>query len=266
MERVLVGVDGSDPSLKAVDFAADLASKYNAELILLTVVPHLLPEVDPGVEEYARLEHIRAPATELALTTADNVLNNARRKAQAKGVTRISAEPSFGDPAQEIMTAARERQADLIVVGSRGEKETGYLTGTPLLADYLEEGASQLGYSLDPRGSLAPIRINPFFFRAKAERMGARNAGSSEPAQHRVAEIDANRHHVAAEAGDLDILRQRVEADVVAGGSIRVAIAPSAFPRPISSSRAQKTEYCSGTPNSRTARHTRASRRGSAMS
>jgi hypothetical protein len=29
------------------------------------------------------------------------------------------------------------------------EKETGYLTGTPLLADYLEEGASQLGYSLE---------------------------------------------------------------------------------------------------------------------
>ena len=29
------------------------------------------------------------------------------------------------------------------------EKETGYLIGTPLLADYLEEGLSQLGYSLE---------------------------------------------------------------------------------------------------------------------
>jgi len=28
------------------------------------------------------------------------------------------------------------------------EKETGYLVGTPLLADYLEEGLSQLGYSI----------------------------------------------------------------------------------------------------------------------
>jgi nucleotide-binding universal stress UspA family protein len=40
MERILVGVDGSQASLKAVDFASDLANKYNAELILLTVVPH----------------------------------------------------------------------------------------------------------------------------------------------------------------------------------------------------------------------------------
>jgi uncharacterized protein DUF3775 len=29
------------------------------------------------------------------------------------------------------------------------EKETGYLVGTPLLADYLEEGLSQLGYSIE---------------------------------------------------------------------------------------------------------------------
>jgi len=35
MERILAGVDGSEPSLKAVDFAADLAGKYDAELILL---------------------------------------------------------------------------------------------------------------------------------------------------------------------------------------------------------------------------------------
>ncbi len=29
------------------------------------------------------------------------------------------------------------------------EKETDYLVGTPLLADYLEEGLSQLGYSIE---------------------------------------------------------------------------------------------------------------------
>jgi nucleotide-binding universal stress UspA family protein len=120
MQRILVAVDGSAPSLKAVDFAADLASKYNAELILLTVVPHLSPELNPAVEEYARLEHMPVRDAELALMTADNVLDNARRKARANGITRISAEPSFGDPAREIITVAQTRQADLIVVGSRG--------------------------------------------------------------------------------------------------------------------------------------------------
>jgi nucleotide-binding universal stress UspA family protein len=131
MERILVGVDGSAPSLRAVDFAADLASKYNAELIVLTVVPHFSPEADPAVKEYARLEHIPGPAPELVLTTADNLLDNARKKAQANSATRISAASSFGNPAHEIIAAAKDQPADLIVVGSRGHgRLTGLLLGS----------------------------------------------------------------------------------------------------------------------------------------
>jgi nucleotide-binding universal stress UspA family protein len=131
MQRILVAVDGSVPSLNAVDFAADLASKYGAELILLTVVPHLSPELDPAVEEYARLEHVQVREAELSLTMADSVLDNARRKARARGITRISAEPSFGDPAQAIIAVARDQQADLIVVGSRGHgRLAGLLLGS----------------------------------------------------------------------------------------------------------------------------------------
>jgi nucleotide-binding universal stress UspA family protein len=59
------------------------------------------------------------------------VLDDARREAQAKGATRISAEPSFGDLAEEIITAARDRQADLVVVGSRGHgRLAGLLLGS----------------------------------------------------------------------------------------------------------------------------------------
>jgi nucleotide-binding universal stress UspA family protein len=131
MERILVGVDGSPASLKAVDLAADLANKYNAELILLTVVPHFSPGVDPAFEEYARVEHIQEPATELAIAPAKTVLDVARRAAQAKGASRMAAEPSFGDPAQEIIAAAGDHQADLIVVGSRGHgRLAGLLLGS----------------------------------------------------------------------------------------------------------------------------------------
>jgi nucleotide-binding universal stress UspA family protein len=131
MERILVGVDGSAPSLKAVDLAADLASNYNAELVLLTVVPHLAPVIDPAIEEYARLEHVPASALELAVAAAEAVLDGARREAQAKGATRITTEPSFGDPAEEIIAVARNRRTDLVVVGSRGHgRLAGLLLGS----------------------------------------------------------------------------------------------------------------------------------------
>jgi nucleotide-binding universal stress UspA family protein len=131
MERILVGIDGSASSRKAVNFAADLANKYNAELILLTVVSRRSPETDPAVEEYARIERIAEPATELALAMAESVLDGGRTAAQAKGATRISAGPSFGDPAQEIIAVARTRRADVIVVGSRGHgRLAGLLLGS----------------------------------------------------------------------------------------------------------------------------------------
>ena len=131
MERILVGVDGSAPSLKAVDFAADLASKYNAELILLKVVGDRPPELDPAVEEYARSEHIPLPEAELTLTMADNILDHARRQALSSGATQVSVEPSFGDPAAQIIAAARDHQADLIVIGSRGHgRLAGLLLGS----------------------------------------------------------------------------------------------------------------------------------------
>jgi nucleotide-binding universal stress UspA family protein len=131
MERILVGVDGSAPSLEAVDFAADLAGKYNAELILLTVTSPLPPPPDPAVEEYARLEHIPAAETELAFTTANYALDDARGRARAKGATQISIESLSGDPAQEIVAAAKDRKADLIVVGSRGHgRLAGLLLGS----------------------------------------------------------------------------------------------------------------------------------------
>jgi len=131
MERILVGVDGSAPSLKAVDFGADLASKYNAELILLKVVGDRPPELDAAVEQYAHSEHMRTTEAELVLTMADNILDNARNEARTKGAMRIVAEPAFRDPAEQIVAVARDRQADLIVVGSRGHgRLAGLLLGS----------------------------------------------------------------------------------------------------------------------------------------
>ncbi len=49
MKRGVVAVDLSGSSLRAVDLAADLAAKYDAELVLLTV-GHVIVGPDPGME------------------------------------------------------------------------------------------------------------------------------------------------------------------------------------------------------------------------
>jgi len=131
MERILVGVDGSPASLKAVELAADLAKKCGAQLTLLTVVPRSPPAVDSGYEEYARIEHIQEPPKEFVVAAAEKVLDRARRAAGAKGAMPIAAEPVFGDPTREIIAEAENRTADLIVVGSRGHgRLAGLLLGS----------------------------------------------------------------------------------------------------------------------------------------
>jgi len=129
MNRILAPVDGSGPSLKAAALAGDLAGKHGAELILLTVAPELSPALVAELEAYAHSEHIDTPIQELASAESQSVLTGARQEAQAKGAAQVSMRSSSGDPAEEIIGIAREQQADLIVLGSRGH---GQLAGLVL--------------------------------------------------------------------------------------------------------------------------------------
>ena len=131
MERIIAAVDGSTSSLKAVAVAADLASKYGAELILLTVTPELSAALTAELATYIRQEQIDVPVGELANARAENILADARLHAQANGAGRISTYFSGGDPAEEIIVQAKGRRADLIVVGSRGHgRLAGLLLGS----------------------------------------------------------------------------------------------------------------------------------------
>jgi nucleotide-binding universal stress UspA family protein len=132
MERIIAAVDGSTSSLKAVAVAADLAGKYGAELILLTVTPELsASSLTAELATYIRQEQIDVPVGELATVSAENILAGARLHAQANGAGRISTCFSSGDPAEEIIFQAKGRHANLIVVGSRGHGQlAGLLLGS----------------------------------------------------------------------------------------------------------------------------------------
>jgi nucleotide-binding universal stress UspA family protein len=131
MERIIAAVDGSGSSLKGVTLAADLAGKYGAELVLLTVTPELSPALTAELEAYLRQEQIDVPVCELATAHAENILADARLHAQSKGAGRISTCSSSGDPAEEIIARAKDQGADLIVVGSRGHGQlAGLLLGS----------------------------------------------------------------------------------------------------------------------------------------
>jgi nucleotide-binding universal stress UspA family protein len=110
-KRILIAVDGSQPSSWAVKLGAELGKELSAGLTLLHV---MLPPAE-GVGEATLvtdelIERLKAGGLEI-LEAAEHQLPTGT---QAKAVLRE------GLPAQEIVAYARQIAANFIVMGSRG--------------------------------------------------------------------------------------------------------------------------------------------------
>ena len=132
-QTLVVGTDGSDTSLRAVDHAAAFAAKNNAKLII--AMAHL-PNVDKGGwARPARPDRVIDPRAEVTLGGEGDykmhgrapiyaVLREARDRARAAGAKNIETQPILEDhlrgPAQALSHLAEEVKADLLVVGNVG--------------------------------------------------------------------------------------------------------------------------------------------------
>ena len=91
--RILVGTDLSPTSERAVAWAADMASRYDAELLVLQVVAERPPAAEDELARFA--EEVAGADARTKITVAD-------------------------DPAAAIVRVAQEEDVDVIVVGSVG--------------------------------------------------------------------------------------------------------------------------------------------------
>jgi nucleotide-binding universal stress UspA family protein len=109
VDRILVGVDGSDNSRVALAWAADLALALGAELTAV----HAFGLLESVATEPGTTTEDRRRATEHRFTTEwSAVLDD--RNVRAKRVLRD------GDPVSVLLRVADETDAQLVVVGSRG--------------------------------------------------------------------------------------------------------------------------------------------------
>jgi len=127
-KTILVPVDGSDHSRKALEFACDLAKGQGGELRLLHVPQS--PHKDTTLAFGGGSVALHASREELEKAGA-KVLEAAKRAAQERGCDVAGADVAPGDPAQAILDQAQEHGADMIVMGSRGVSDlAGLLLGS----------------------------------------------------------------------------------------------------------------------------------------
>jgi len=117
-QKLLVPVDGSPHSNRAVKAAADLAECCDAAVYLL----HIIRDLSLPKEILAMMAagEVTASRMQILQDSADIILENARAKIEAAGVEEVETECLMGDPANRILGYASEKGIDVIVLGHRG--------------------------------------------------------------------------------------------------------------------------------------------------
>jgi nucleotide-binding universal stress UspA family protein len=113
VNKILVAYDDTDQSQRALERAAALQKAFASELIVTSVAPLLTGIGRTG----GPVDPVDSPAKHAA------ELATARTYLEGQGLTAEYV-PAVGEPADTILEVAKERGADLIVIGTR---EVGFL-------------------------------------------------------------------------------------------------------------------------------------------
>jgi len=113
---IVVGTDGSETSLVAVERAADVAADSGAELVIVCAYTP-----DPR-EDTAAAEDVLKDEAFLVVgwTPAEETLRTAEERAIKAGAKNVRTVSADGAPAEVLRDAVSSNKADLLVVGNKG--------------------------------------------------------------------------------------------------------------------------------------------------
>ena len=125
MEKIVVGIDGSDASKDALRWAVEDARARGAEVVALHAYEAPVPVLDAApatpIDLPGLVAEAQADAQQFVAKVVDEVIGNV----VSVDVAPIAVED---EPAKALVDASRD--ADLLVVGSHGHGLSGLLIGS----------------------------------------------------------------------------------------------------------------------------------------
>ncbi|MCB1739864.1 MAG: universal stress protein [Gammaproteobacteria bacterium] len=120
-KKILIAVDGSDCSDRAVEVAADLALHYAAKVIVLHVTESIgSSRLPTGFEQIERIEHVHITENDLLMGVAHQIVERAAVRCLELGVEHVDRQVLAGNPRAVIVQVAKAEGVELIVMGRRG--------------------------------------------------------------------------------------------------------------------------------------------------
>jgi nucleotide-binding universal stress UspA family protein len=130
---IVVGYDGHDTAQRALDRAIEEAKSASSKLVVVAVEE--MPLDPEGLQNYGTLDD--SPPRSLPVVAPpelDATLAKARERIEAAGLTADYVWAA-GEPAGEILGAAKERHATLIVIGEHHHGFFGRLLGSDVTGE-----------------------------------------------------------------------------------------------------------------------------------
>lgn len=116
-ETILVGTDGSETALLAVERAADLAAKFEARLVLVSAFQ---PAPETRVEAERRGARADIVWAINGKEEVDQTLVESNHRAEARGAGDVVTMAVQGSASDVLLDIAEKVEASVIVVGSVG--------------------------------------------------------------------------------------------------------------------------------------------------
>jgi len=113
--KILVAIDGSETSIKALDHAVGLAKVHGSSINLIAVIENLKLPFGAQYRLWANESH-----QELMRTSLESLNKEMMRVKDSNPRIEVDAIVREGDPASIIVRVADEEGYDLIVMGRKG--------------------------------------------------------------------------------------------------------------------------------------------------
>lgn len=119
-KHILLPTDGSKLSAKAVKRGIELAKKSKARVTVIHIVPEFKLMVDEGITMLSAA--LKKRFEEEGRARAQKMLDDIARQARARGVRCTTLCIASDLPYLQIISAARKKKCDLILMASHGRR------------------------------------------------------------------------------------------------------------------------------------------------
>jgi nucleotide-binding universal stress UspA family protein len=146
IKTILHPTDFSDPAQGSFQLACAMASGMKARLIAFHVVPPMVAYVDDLIDYTSPDHELKAWET----------LRRLQQTAQEGYGLEIDIDLAEGDPASEILKVARQRQCDLIVMGTHGRTGLRHLLMGSVAERIVRKASCPVLTARSPLGQMPP--------------------------------------------------------------------------------------------------------------